>query len=232
MKIAIMQPYFFPYIGYFQLINSVDRFIIFDDVNYIKKGWINRNRILLNGSEHLFTLPVKNASQNKYIKEIMLDDPAKWKSKFTKTLVAAYKKTPNFEPVLKLITNLLDINEYSLSKFVTNSIKGICSYLNIKTRIVETSSVYNTINLKKDDKIISICKQENAQEYINPIGGKDLYSEKLFRRKGISIKFHLAKEIIYKQNINTFIPNLSIIDMLMYNNHEFIISSLNQYELL
>lgn len=105
MKIAVMQPYLFPYIGYFQLLNAVDMFVVFDDVNFIKKGWINRNNILVNRQKYLFTVPLKDASQNKLIKEVQIADDG-WQEKFLKTVAQSYKKAEFFDEAFALIEKL------------------------------------------------------------------------------------------------------------------------------
>jgi len=232
MKLAIMQPYLFPYIGYFQLINSVDKFIIFDDVNYINKGWINRNRILLNKQEYIFTIPLEKASQNKLINEINIVKEIEWKGKFLKTIETAYKKGPMFYNVFPIIEEIINFNEQNLSAYISQSIKLISNYLGIKTQIIETSARYNTSKLKGQNKILEICLQEKATQYINPIGGIEIYQKDLFKQKQIELVFIKSKPIIYTQQGNEFIPWLSIIDVMMFNSKENIIDFLNKYELI
>jgi len=232
IKIAIMQPYFFPYLGYWQLISAVDKFVVFDDVNYIKRGWINRNRILLNGKDYLFTLPLKGASQNKLINEIEVDGLNKWVEKFVQTIEAAYKKAPQYISVFDLLCRCFEYEEYNLSAFVTNSIKAVCSYLYIKTEIIPTSTIYDTRELKKDEKILSICRQEKATGYINPAGGQELYDKEKFLQNGIELSFLKMKSFKYRQFDNEFIPALSIIDVLMFNEKEEVQKYLLKYELL
>ena len=231
MKIAIMQPYLFPYIGYFQLINAVDKFVVFDDVNYITKGWINRNRILLNNAEYMFTVPLEKASQNKLINEISLSQDTKWKNKFIKTIEMAYKRANQFDVVFPIIKNIIDNEEINLSRYILYSLNRICSYLGIKTKIIETSKIYRTENLKGQDKIIEICLKENASEYVNPIGGTAIYEQKKFNEKQMSLKFLKSEEIVYEQFNNTFIPCLSFIDVMMFNEKNVITDFLNKYTL-
>lgn len=231
MRLAIMQPYIFPYIGYFQLINAVDKFVLFDDVNYINKGWINRNRIIANKKEYLFTIPLKAASQNKLIKDIEISYETPWKNKFLKTIEMAYKKAPLFNTAFPLIETVVSSGEQFITGMVLKSINEINKYLNIKTSVIPTSSIYNNQSLKGQMKIVNICKQEQATEYINPIGGRDIYSEQSFAKEGIILKFIKSIPIEYKQLHNGFIPWLSIIDVLMLNQKEQIINFLNEYEL-
>jgi len=230
MKTAIMQPYFFPYIGYFQLINAADKFIILDDVNYINKGWINRNNILVNNKKTLFTLPLKNASQNKLINEVSISEDKKWSEKFLKTIMFSYKKAPFFSETFFLIEKILNFENELLSFFLYNSIKKTCAYLEINTEIIETSVGYNS-KFKADDKIIDICKKENTNTYINPIGGQKLYSREKFMQNGINLFFLQTNEIKYKQFHVDFIPFLSIIDLMMFNSVSEIKNILDNFEL-
>ena len=221
MKIAIMQPYFLPYIGYFQLISSVDKFIILDDVNYIKKGYINRNAMLLNGIEHKFTLPLEKASQNKLIREIDVTSNSKELSKQLRLLEVAYAKAPYFKMVFPLLEKIYSFKELNLSKFVVYSIKLICSYLEISTEIVESSGAFDKNGLKGEDRIIDIVKINQGKEYINAIGGKMLYNPGSFKDNEIELYFIDQGRFLYKQFSNEFVPYLSVIDVLMFNSkHE------------
>lgn len=232
MKIGIMQPYIFPYIGYFQLINAVDKFILFDDVNYIKKGWINRNRILINGKDFTFNIPLENVSQNKLIKDIsIVADPA-WKLKFLKTIEMAYCKAPFYQEIYPIVKKLIEYDEQSLSSFLYNTIQEVCAYLSINTEILPSSEPYNTQSLKAQDKIIKICQTENASVYINPIGGVELYDKALFQKQGLVLQFIKTSSSIYTQFNNPFIPFLSILDVMMFNSVEKIHDMLGQFELV
>jgi hypothetical protein len=232
MKIAIMQPYFLPYIGYFQLLNAVDKFVILDDVNFIKRGWINRNRILVNGKAHLFTIPLKEASQNKLIKDIGISREANWRNKFLKTIEMNYKSAPFFDTVFPMINKIISSDETLISKFIIKGLIEIMEYLSIKTKLIRTSTIYENHHLKAVEKIIDICRKENATLYINPVGGLNLYSKERFEEDGIKLNFITARPITYKQFRNEFVPWLSIIDVLMFNSKESINEYLNNYEFL
>ncbi len=232
MKIAIMQPYIFPYIGYFQLINAVDKFIIYDDVNFINKGWINRNRILVNGKDSLFTIPLKEASQNKLINSIEVNWDIAWKSKFMKTIEQSYKKAPFYSQVHSLIEDLLGVEQMIFSEIICENLIQICRYLNINTQIVPSSSIYSNTHLKAQERIIDICTQEQANTYINPIGGLELYNKIDFKAINIDLFFIKSKSINYIQFKNEFVPWLSIIDILMFNSPEQVSVLLNDYELV
>lgn len=232
MKLAIMQPYIFPYIGYFQLINTVDKFVLYDDVNFINRGWINRNRILVNGKDSLFTIPLKEASQNKLINEIEINWDAAWKSKFLKTLEQSYKKAPYYQSVLPLIEQTLAVDSAPISIVIENNLKVICNYLAIKTEIVSTSAIYQNTHLKAQERIVDICLQEKATHYINPIGGLELYDKSVFLEKNIKMDFIKSESVVYPQFKNEFVPWLSMMDVLMFNSQESIQELLMRYQLV
>ena len=232
MKVGVMQPYIFPYIGYFQLINAVDKFLIYDDVNFINKGWINRNRTLNNGKESLFSIPLKEASQNKLINEIQVNWDNVWKSKFLKTLEQCYKKAPFYQEALSIIEQTLQVDNEPISKVIEQNLRLICDYLSIKTELVSSSAMYQNTHLKAQERVLDICLQENATQYINPIGGLELYDAGFFNVKSIKLNFIKSKPIEYLQLKNEFVPWLSMIDVLMFNSKEKIIEFLYNYELL
>ena len=227
-----MQPYFYPYIGYFQLINAVDKFILLDDVNYIKRGWVNRNKINVDNKESLFVVPLEKPSQNKLIKDTYLKDDKKCKDKILKTIEFSYKKSPYFTDCFSIVKKSILNEEKNLSLFILESIKDVCNYLDIKTEIEPSSSVYLNSHLKSSKKIIDICIQEKATKYINPIGGIELYSKDDFKNHGIELSFLKTKDIIYKQFGSEFIPYLSVIDLMMFNSPSEIRKMLEGYDLI
>jgi len=229
MKLAIMQPYLFPYIGYFQLMSAVDKFVIYDDVNYIKGGWINRNNILVNGQKYLFTVALDKSSSFKHINEIFIKDDF---IKLQKTLRESYLKAPYFKQINELLENIFSYNEKQLGKFIANSIKVVSSYLEIDTELIISSEFNKNNILTNKDKVIHICKLSNANQYINAIGGQELYNKEEFTAHDIELKFIKSHDISYKQFNNEFIPQLSIIDVMMFNSPEEIKKMLNQYELI
>lgn len=229
-----MQPYIFPYIGYFHLINAVDKFIIYDDVSFIKQGWINRNYIKANDSALIFSIPIKDASSYKNINETYIKFPAffSWKSKFLKTIEQNYRKAPFFKEVYNLINTTLSSEVSTISELATLSIQETCEYLSMKTEIVETSSIYNNSSLKGENRVIDICRQEKSSHYINPIGGESLYSAKKFNKFSIQLKFIESFKIQYEQDVKKFIPSLSIIDLLMHCSKKEIQKILNMYRIV
>lgn len=232
MRIAIMQPYFLPYIGYLQLMNAVDKFVLYDDVNYINKGWINRNRILVSGKEYLFTIPLKEASQNKLINEIYLSDDPKWRGKLLKTFEQAYKKAPFYLTAFAVTEKIINLDAEKVSDWIADSFAILAQYLNIQTEIVASSSIYQNTHLKGQERILDICQQEKADHYINPIGGTDLYDKSIFDKAGIQLNFLKSKPLIYSQFKNEFVPWLSIVDIMMFNDIPTIQGILNEYELI
>ena len=229
-----MQPYLFPYIGYFQLIKAVDRFISYDDVTFIKQGWINRNRILVNGEPLFFSIPLSGAGSHALIRETRINSTlyTVWLTKFFKTLEQYYRKATGTEQVLSLIKGVLIGEPQLISVVAVHSIKVICAYVGITTEIIDTSTNYANSFLKAEDRVIDICRQEKAQVYVNALGGQELYSRENFKRNGIELKFLKSKDVSYKQFEKSFVPSLSIIDVLMFNTPETVHQLVQQYELV
>ena len=221
MKLAIMQPYLFPYIGYFQLIQAADKFVVYDNIQFTKKGWINRNRILVNGKDEFITLPLKKDSDFLNINERKLADTFTTdRIKLLRKLSEAYKKAPEFKHVFPLIESLINSNEENLFGFIFQSMQSVCKYLDIKTEFVISSAIPIDHQLKAQDKVIAICKALHASQYINPIGGLELYSKEVFKQNNIELNFIKANAVEYKQFSDEFVSALSIIDVLMFNPKE------------
>ncbi len=221
MKIAIMQPYFFPYIGYFQLMHAVDEFVVYDNIEYTKKGWINRNRILLNGSDAYITLPLKKDSDYLHIKDRYLSE--NWdleRNKMINRIHESYHKAPYFQNIFPLLQSCILNEERNLFQFIFYSLKRIKEYLNISAKLIISSNVQINHNLKGTDKVLSICKKQAAKTYINPIGGTVLYDSDIFKSHGLELFFLKTNNFKYLQYKNDFIPCLSIIDILMFNSIE------------
>lgn len=230
MKLAIMQPYFFPYIGYFQLINAVDKFILYDDVNFIKNGWINRNRIIINNEVKYLTIPLKNASSFKKINEIDCFIPVK---ELSNKIMMSYKKAPYFDNVWPLIKEILNSNLDKISPLAILSIKKISEYLDLNSTFEISSEYYaETKELQKENRLIYICKMNATKIYINPSGGVDLYKKDDFKKENIDLFFLKTNFIEYKHFSNDFISGLSILDILMFNSKDEIKSMLENYELI
>jgi len=226
--LAIMQPYLLPYIGYFQLINSADHFVIYDDVNYIKRGWVNRNNILVNGKKHLITLPVSQASSYSKINSINILDET---NKFIATIENAYRRAPYYAEVMESLGGVLGSDERRLSVYLGQIIKVICEYLDIKTEITYSSDLEKDSSLSSQEKIIDICERLSASRYINAAGGRALYNKIAFQTHGIDLKFIESDLKPYKQYSDTPVIGLSILDVLMFNSRAQVVSMLNDYKL-
>lgn len=229
MKIGIMQPYFLPYIGYWQLMNLVDRYVILDDVNYIKRGWVNRNRILLNGADHMITLPLAKADAFKRINENML---AEIPPNLEKTISLAYHKAPNYALIAPLVHDIFSCSEKNLSLFLIKSIKLVAAYLGIEAEILLASETGHDSSLKGQNMILDICKRQGGTEYYNAIGGTALYSKELFAENGVRLGFVKPNLLEYKQFGAPFVSGLSILDLLMFCSKEELDRQLESYEIV
>jgi len=218
MKLSIMQPYVFPYIGFFHLIEATDKIVFYDDVNYIKRGWINRNRILLNNSDFLFTIPVEKASQNKLINEVRPLIDSTFTNKFFAQIETAYKKAPYYKSVVEILKTVFSEQYDDVSDLAIKSITSVYQYLNKDINWTKSSIASpETKGMEKADRLIQINKNLDCQNYINAIGGQELYSKEYFNSKGIKLNFVKSQKVEYKQFDNDFVPWLSIIDILMFN---------------
>ena len=219
MKVTIMQPYFFPYIGYFQLIAAVDLFIVYDNIKYTKKGWINRNRMLQNGKDAMFSLPLKNDSDylNVCERELAADFN---RDKLLSQFKGSYRRAPYFAQTFPLIEQIVRHQDTNLFRFLHYSIVKTCEYLGITTEIGISSNIAIDHDMKNQDKVLALCQATGASTYINAIGGTELYSRETFREKGIALKFIQSKPFKYEQFGDAFVPWLSIIDVIMFNSKE------------
>lgn len=215
MKLAIMQPYFFPYISYWQLINAVDCFVILDDVNYIKRGWINRNRIICDEREHYIIKPVSNASQNRLICETHFVDDTHLADDLLRTICYAYRNAKYANQTNALLTEMMLDSETRVAKYLERQICKICSLLNIDTKIILASD-FRTINHENGQSgILEICRYLDGNEYINPIGGINLYDKALFQNNNIELKFLKTDFAKIQKRIPLLYPDYSIIHLLM-----------------
>ena len=232
MKIAIMQPYLFPYLGYFQLIHAVDTFVFYDDVNFIKRGWINRNQILIDNKAALFTVPLKKASQNNLINEIDMAIDEKWLSQFFKTIEQNYKNAPYFDDTFLILKKVFGKKQTKISSLAIDSVFQISKYLQLNTKFEVSSIAYsNSIDLIKAERLIAICKEKGYDHYVNPSGGKELYQKNTFDKENIILSFIDNELLPYTQFGNKFVNGLSIIDVLMFNTLEETKKLMSQYSL-
>lgn len=232
MKIAIHQPYLFPYLGYFQLIGAVDRFVVADNLQYIKNGWINGNRTLFGGGERIISLPVKRDSQYLNINQRFFAEPfAQYKQEFLNKLQNDYRKAPYFKDVFPLLQLIMSFEDRNVASFVTNQLKLLMEYLGIDTTLYISSAFINANGLHCQDWVIAAAKAFSADHYVNSSGGAELYDRAVFETHGIKLSFLKPGDIKYKQFGNDFIENLSIIDVMMFNSREEVHVMLNKYEL-
>lgn len=216
MKLAIMQPYFLPYIGYFQLIQAVDMFVVYDNIKYTKKGWINRNRMLRDGTDVMFSLPLKGDSDQKDVRdrELAADfRPDKLLLQFSES----YRRAPFLSDTMALLERVILHPEANLFRFLHHSIEAVCRHLGIETPIRVSSSVPIDHGLKAQDKVLALCEALGADSYLNPIGGVELYSREDFAARGVELGFLRARPFEYPQLGKAFVPWLSIVDVLMFN---------------
>lgn len=229
MKLGIMQPYFMPYIGYFQLMKAVDKYVVYDDVNYIKGGWANRNHILINGEKEMFTVTLQKASPNKLFNEIVIGDDFK---KLMKTLQMNYSRAINFDQTMALMERIISFPNKQLAVFIANSFREILSYLSVETEILMSSEIPKDNSLRGKDKIIQICEILGADTYYNAVGGKNLYDQEEFREHGITLNFVDSLPQVYSQlHTREFVSGLSMVDVLMNNTKDEVNRLLDSFQL-
>lgn len=214
-----MQPYLFPYIGYFQLIAAADVFVVYDNIKYTKKGWMNRNRFLQNGADALFSVPLRKDSDFLDIRERAIASDFN-RDKLVNQLREAYRKSPCFEAAFPVVEEVLRNPEPNLFAFLHRSIASTCAYLGIRTPIVVSSTVPIDHRLQNKERVMALCEAVGADEYVNPIGGVELYSKDEFAERGIELRFLKPRPLEYPQLGAPFVPWLSIIDVMMFNPRE------------
>lgn len=233
MKLAIMQPYFLPYLGYFQLMASVDRFIVYDDVSFIKGGWINRNNIKVQGQAKLITIPLQNGNSGVPICDVLIAGKREfWTKKMLRTVAESYSKAPQFDIIFPMFEAWMTAEFEGISELNVRILGDICEYIGLKTEIVPTSMIYANSNLSSVARVLDICQQEDATLYINAIGGRELYSQDAFKEKGVELSFLKPVLEPYTQGKGEFAMGLSILDVLMWNPREVILEMLNIYSLV
>lgn len=223
MKIAINQPFIFPYIGFYQLVSKVDKFVLYDDVTFVKQSWTNRNRILLNGKDHFFNVELEGASSFKLISETTVRNNPISVKKTLKTIKQAYSKAPFYNEIYPIIEHCLELvgKDVKISKIAFCSLKNVCDYLGIKTEFEFSSEKYaDTKGVDRKERLFEILRLNNATDYINLPGGTGLYNKEEFLENGYNLHFIERGEIKYQQFKNEFVPWLSMIDVLMFNSVE------------
>ena len=232
MILGMMQPYFYPYLGYWQLMNCVDEYILYDDVNYIKGGWINRNRIKINGTDAYFGISIHKASQNRKINEHEISMSESDKECLLMKVKQAYRKAPYFNDVYELFKDTVYCDKTNLAEYLKYSNCRIAEFMGITTKIYSATELKLDHTSRGQERIIDICRSRGMTEYINAIGGKELYDKQIFSEAGIQLRFlKMDDDIVYPQGKDPFIPSLSILDVLMYNSIEETQALLKRYSL-
>ena len=226
-----MQPYLLPYIGYFQLIGAVDEFVVYDNVKYTKKGWINRNRFLSNGGPATFTLPLRKDADHLDIAARRIADDFN-RAKLLSQLREAYRKAPYFDATYALIEEIANLPETRLFDFLLRGLQLTCDHLGLSTRLRVSSSIEADHRMRGQERVIALARATGADCYLNPIGGTELYSRAAFAEAGLDLRFLRARPMEYPQFGAVFVPWLSIADVLMFNGAERTRDLLQDYDLL
>ena len=214
-----MQPYIFPYIGYFQLINAVDAFVVYDNIKYTKKGWINRNRYLLNGEAATFSLPLRKDSDALDIRDRQLSEDFN-RRKLLGQLREAYRKAPHFDATHALVEDVIGNPADNLFDYLFEGLARTCEHIGISTPLLVSSTIDTDHSLQSQERVIALASAVGASEYINPIGGLELYSREAFARQSLALGFLRSRPVEYPQSGHGFVPWLSIVDVLMFNGAE------------
>ena len=232
-RLAIMQPYLFPYLGYFHLVQASDLFVFYDDVNFIKGGWINRNRILSQGKDLLFSVPLCGASQNKLISEVEVLPDFKWRTKFFRQLQQSYGRAPHFEAAMHLVHEVFNEDYGCIRDLAANSITAVMDYLGFDFEHCFSSDISpNTREIGRAERLVAITKALGCEAYVNLPSGQALYSKEYFASQGVRLSFVESELSPYKQGGRPFVPGLSIIDVLMFNSKPEVGALLQDYRLV
>lgn len=231
VTLGIMQPYFLPYIGYWQLLAAVDRFVVYDNIKYTKKGWINRNRYLRGGDAAVFTLPLKAGSDFRFVADRALADDFDTDSVLNR-FREAYRKAPFFADTFPLLETIVTAASRNLFQYIYNSISLVAAHLDIRTPVIVSSTVPIDHGLTAEHKVLAMCGALGASTYVNSIGGRDLYSVATFAERGVRLKFLQPRPVVYRQFEDGFVPNLSIVDVMMFNSTEAVRTLLREYDLV
>jgi hypothetical protein len=233
-KVAVMQPYFFPYLGYFSLIKNTDRFIILDTVQHIKGGWINRNRILRETGGWLYcTVPIKKHPLSATIEDVKIDYKSDWRGKIISQIQFYRKIAPFYFDIKSLLERTLyDDDTDSIVELNARSLQYTCEYIGFTPRLETLSKMQLEFRRPEasDEWPLRICQAiGNVTEYRNLPGGKSFYDVKKYEQSGIHFAFHSAELPVYDQRRSAFENGLSIIDVLMFNSPKDVMDMLNDF---
>jgi len=232
MVLVIMQPYLFPYLGYFQLLRAADKFVVYDDVTFIKGGWINRNRWLVQGRPAYFTVPLAGASSTRRIATIEVSPQGRWRTKLLETFKQEYRRAPFHGAAAALLERILTSEETAIGRLAVASLRAVADYLGLATPIVDSSTGYANAHLSGACRVLDVCRQEGATRYVNALGGQDLYDKAAFGAAGIELRFLRPRPITYRQFDGPFVPWLSILDVLAFNPPAVVRGFLREYDLV
>lgn len=231
-RTSVMQPYLFPYLGYFQLFCATDVFVALDDAAFIKKGWVNRNRILLQGEPHTFTVPIQKQSQHVSINASLIAPDDGWCNKLLVTLTHAYRKAPHFETVMPIIEGVLQGGSTRMDQMALDSVRAVLEYVGMQPDIKCSSAMDLDPALAGQDRILAICAALGTKTYVNPKGGRELYDPARFQHQGIDLRFIHMGDVNYTQGGGKpFQPALSILDVLMWNTKEAVLAFMDDFTL-
>ncbi|MCW5898882.1 MAG: WbqC family protein [Flavobacteriales bacterium] len=231
-RTAIMQPYVFPYLGYYQLFHAADTFVSLDDAAFINKGWVNRNRLLLQGGPHFFTIPLSARSQNVSIRDTRVAPDDGWRRKLLTTLGHAYRKAPYFDEVYPIFERVLALPGESVADTAERSLMLVLDHLGTPRSIRRASELGLDPELHGQDRILAICGAVGTDLYVNPAGGRELYLAERFKERGIRLRFLRSEIVPYTQGTaGHFEPGLSMIDVLMWNSRSSVLDMMARYQL-
>ncbi len=232
MTICIMQPYFFPYLGYYQLVSNTNIFIFYNDVNFVERGWINRNYILMNKQKGLITIPLKKASSNKKINEIEILSDKKIFNKILRTIELNYSSAPNFKQGFVILKEIFDKGSNTIDQLAITSIDSVFKYLDLPFDYELSSNIDYDRTSTKVDKIVEISKNYNVDTIYFPPGSTSLYSDRDFSRRGLKSKvIHpVFKEYSQRLPNDQFIPGLSMLDLIMNNDKNKLLGMLQSFK--
>jgi hypothetical protein len=232
LKLAAMQPYLFPYLGYFQLIRAVDVFVILDTVQYIKQGWINRNYLLCRGQRKLFTLSLIRAGSFRPINDQRILESPRNRKKILNRITESYQGAPHFREVYPLLERVIASEDPRLESCLWAGLQAVCDYLEIPTPLFPLSQVPLKSGTRGLDRLLALCRHFQATEYVNSIGGLSLYTPAGFDGEGVRLSFLKSRPVEYPQFDHPFVPRLSIIDLMMFNSRETLKALLTAYDLI
>ena len=232
MVVACMQPYLFPYLGYWQLLAAADHFVLLDDVHYINRGWINRNRIMIGGQEQWMTIPLSRASQNREIREIELAPFPDWHPAVQRTLAHAYARAPYRKQVQALLGEIFDPGHSSLVSLLEHSIRVLAAHLGLNTIISRASESHPKVGLRGSTRILDVCRRLGATTYLNLPGGRELYDPEAFLREGIDLRFIQTEWATLALAGEPREHGLSILHLLMWNAADDVASALGHRSLV